>query len=54
VTAEGVETAEQFMLLRADQCGEVQGFLLARPVPLAELDEALSVSPDQILRRTAA
>ncbi|BCJ91365.1 hypothetical protein IZ6_21000 [Terrihabitans soli] len=54
VTAEGVETAEQFMLLRADQCAEVQGFFLAKPVPLAELRQTLSVPPDQILSRTAA
>ncbi len=54
VTAEGVETDEQFMLLRADQCAEVQGFLLSRPVPLAELEKALTLSPQKILRRTAA
>jgi EAL domain-containing protein (putative c-di-GMP-specific phosphodiesterase class I) len=54
VTAEGVETAEQFMLLRADQCAEVQGFFLARPVALSALDDALVLSPDKILRRPAA
>lgn len=54
VTAEGVETAEQFMLLRADQCAEVQGFFLARPVALAALSQALKLSPDEILRRSAA
>jgi diguanylate cyclase (GGDEF)-like protein len=54
VTAEGVETAEQFMLLRADQCAEVQGFFLARPVALAALNQALKLSPDEILRRSAA
>ncbi|MBF8792509.1 EAL domain-containing protein [Pseudomonas monteilii] len=32
VTAEGVETAEQLALLSDDQCHEVQGFLLSRPV----------------------
>ncbi|WP_313739039.1 EAL domain-containing protein [Pseudomonas sp.] len=32
VTAEGVETAEQLAVLRADQCHEVQGFLLSRPI----------------------
>ncbi|MEG1626160.1 bifunctional diguanylate cyclase/phosphodiesterase [Pseudomonas sp.] len=32
VTAEGVETAEQLALLNDDQCHEVQGFLLSRPV----------------------
>ncbi|MFJ4384924.1 EAL domain-containing protein [Pseudomonas sp. NPDC089408] len=32
VTAEGVETAEQLALLSADQCHEVQGFLLSKPL----------------------
>lgn len=32
VTAEGVETAEQLALLSDDQCHEVQGFLLSKPV----------------------
>ena len=32
VTAEGVETAEQLALLCDDQCHEVQGYLLSRPV----------------------
>jgi diguanylate cyclase (GGDEF)-like protein len=54
VTAEGVETAEQFMLLRADQCAEVQGYFLSKPVPQSELDEALSLTPEKILSRAAA
>lgn len=32
VTAEGVETQDQLNLLSADQCHEVQGFLLSRPI----------------------
>ena len=32
VTAEGVETEDQLNLLSADQCHEVQGFLLSRPI----------------------
>ncbi|WP_236167250.1 bifunctional diguanylate cyclase/phosphodiesterase [Pseudomonas fulva] len=32
VTAEGVETAEQLALLGDDQCHEVQGYFLSRPV----------------------
>ncbi len=31
--AEGVETEEQASLLRAEGCGEVQGFLYGRPMP---------------------
>ena len=36
-TAEGVETREQMLLLRAAGCSTAQGFLLSRPVPAAEL-----------------
>jgi diguanylate cyclase (GGDEF)-like protein len=32
-TAEGVETREQFAILRAEGCTEVQGYLFSRPVP---------------------
>lgn len=32
VTAEGVETQDQLDLLSADQCHEVQGFLLSKPI----------------------
>ncbi len=37
VTAEGVETEEQFEFLRSHGCDEVQGFLLGRPVPAAQI-----------------
>ena len=37
-TAEGVETDEQFMLLRAAGCTHAQGFLFSRPRPAADLD----------------
>ncbi|MBE7213393.1 MAG: EAL domain-containing protein, partial [Gluconacetobacter diazotrophicus] len=32
-TAEGVESERQAALLRAERCGEMQGFLIGRPVP---------------------
>lgn len=37
ITAEGVETAEQLVMLRALGCGDVQGFLISRPMPGAEV-----------------
>lgn len=37
VTAEGVETSEQLEDLRKLGCEEVQGFLLAKPLPLSNL-----------------
>ncbi|MBX9826689.1 MAG: EAL domain-containing protein [Xanthobacteraceae bacterium] len=35
-TAEGVETKEQAEFLRAEGCGEMQGYYLGRPMPSAE------------------
>ena len=39
VTAEGIERPGQLEWLRARGCDEVQGFLLARPLTAAELEE---------------
>lgn len=36
-TAEGVETEQQYEALREIGCSEMQGFLLSRPCPLAEV-----------------
>ncbi|MBB3108611.1 diguanylate cyclase (GGDEF)-like protein/PAS domain S-box-containing protein [Paenibacillus phyllosphaerae] len=42
VCAEGVETEEQLVFLRDHGCGEVQGFLLAKPKPAEEVEHILA------------
>jgi EAL domain-containing protein (putative c-di-GMP-specific phosphodiesterase class I) len=44
VVAEGVENAEQLKFLRAERCDAVQGYFLSRPLPAAEIAEALRVN----------
>ena len=39
-TAEGIETREQFDVVKAEGCTDVQGFLISRPRPLGELESA--------------
>jgi diguanylate cyclase (GGDEF)-like protein len=41
VTAQGVETAEQMICLRAMGCDDAQGYLFARPMPLDSLVHTL-------------
>ena len=50
VTAEGVERPEQLEWLRARGCDEVQGFLLAKPMPAAELEARFFANTEQKLR----
>ena len=45
ITAEGVETAEQLLLLRADGCTEVQGIYLSDAVPEDRLNDLLRPVP---------
>jgi EAL domain-containing protein (putative c-di-GMP-specific phosphodiesterase class I) len=39
VVAEGVETQEQFDLLKQIGCQSAQGYLFAKPMPLDEIQE---------------
>jgi EAL domain-containing protein (putative c-di-GMP-specific phosphodiesterase class I) len=41
VVAEGVETEEQAKFLRLLKCDEMQGYLLSKPLPLAEMTALL-------------
>ncbi len=41
VTAEGVETIEQLSMLKQMDCDEIQGFLISKPLPLLELQNAV-------------
>jgi diguanylate cyclase (GGDEF)-like protein len=43
VTAEGVETDEQWLLLRKLKCDRVQGYRFARPLPAAEFARFVTV-----------
>ncbi|WP_085685860.1 MULTISPECIES: bifunctional diguanylate cyclase/phosphodiesterase [unclassified Pseudomonas] len=47
VVAEGVETREQLDLLRGFGCDQVQGYLISKPLPLAELVDYLVADASQ-------
>lgn len=47
VVAEGVETPEQLALLRLFGCDQAQGYLISKPLPLAELVEYLTFGSSQ-------
>ena len=54
VTAEGVETCEELRFLDAHSCGEVQGFLFSKPVPVEQvpaLIARLAKAPDGAITR---
>jgi EAL domain-containing protein (putative c-di-GMP-specific phosphodiesterase class I) len=44
VVAEGVETADQLKFLQAHHCDSVQGYFLHRPLPEAEVTDALELN----------
>jgi EAL domain-containing protein (putative c-di-GMP-specific phosphodiesterase class I) len=43
-TAEGVETNEQLVILRAESCTEIQGYLFNPPRPADEVESMLNAS----------
>jgi diguanylate cyclase len=47
VTAEGIERAGQLEWLRARGCGEIQGFLLSRPLSAADLEQQYLAHPER-------
>ena len=50
VAAEGVETKGQFDLLRQMTCGEIQGFLIGRPMPVDQFEDYLRQNSDSVQR----
>lgn len=48
VVAEGVETAEQFRILRLEGCNEFQGYFLSRPEPAEQINRALERCGERI------
>jgi len=48
VVAEGVETAEQFRILRLEGCKEFQGYFLSKPEPGGKVDRALARCGERI------
>jgi diguanylate cyclase (GGDEF)-like protein/PAS domain S-box-containing protein len=48
--AEGVETPEQFRLLLAEGCAEVQGFLLGHAAPVAALTDLLTSAETRLVQ----
>ena len=47
-TAEGVETAAQFELLRRESCTQAQGYLFSQPRPAADVEKMLVLPPERM------
>jgi EAL domain-containing protein (putative c-di-GMP-specific phosphodiesterase class I) len=45
VIAEGVENVEQLEFLRRHRCDQVQGYIVSKPIPAAELQKLLQSAP---------
>jgi EAL domain-containing protein (putative c-di-GMP-specific phosphodiesterase class I) len=54
VCAEGVETPDQLAFLRAHACDQVQGFLIARPLPPKALEDLLQAGVPEAVLQTPA
>jgi diguanylate cyclase (GGDEF)-like protein len=54
IVAEGIETEEQFMTLRALGCAHGQGYLFSRPVPAVDITNLLERSGRRSLRAVPA
>ena len=54
VLAEGVETKEQLAFLAKEQCDEVQGYLIGRPLPIADYAEMTGAPIDLAARKARA
>jgi diguanylate cyclase (GGDEF)-like protein len=50
VAAEGVETTGQFELLRQMGCGEIQGYLAGRPMPIDKFEDYLRQNSPSVQR----
>ena len=48
-TAEGVETLAQFVIVRAEGCTEVQGYLFGEPTPAKDVHELLESRANRLL-----
>jgi diguanylate cyclase (GGDEF)-like protein/PAS domain S-box-containing protein len=53
VSAEGVETKEQLAFLAAENCSEIQGYLIGRPKPITDYAEMVGRAPDRKLKVVA-
>jgi len=54
VVAEGVETEEQRAFLAAEQCSEIQGYLVGRPKPIADNAAMVGHKPQPRRKRSLA